>query len=358
MAKKKRINIGISCGDLSGIGIELILKTFSDSRMNDMCVPVIYAPEAAFEIHKKVLNFKDFHYHKTDSAQNLNRKKINLVNTPGGQDKIEFGTPTPDSGKAAFKSLEAAVQDLAATRIDVLVTAPIHKENIQAAGFKFPGHTEYLASFANEDNPLMILMRDELRVGVVTGHIPLKEVSGALTTELILNKISKMHNTLLKDFARTKPKIAVLGLNPHAGENGVLGNEENDVIIPAIEQAGKQDMYAFGPFPADGFFGSGAHRKYDGVLAMYHDQGLAPFKALSFGGGVNFTAGLPVVRTSPDHGTAFDIAGKGIADENSFRAAVYAAIDIHANRALYKEVSENPLEAAPPENNRKRDSNM
>lgn len=355
MAKKRRINIGISCGDLSGIGIELILKTFSDSRMNEMCVPVIYVPETAFEVHKKVLNFKDFHYHKAESAQNLNRKKINLVSTEAGREKIEFGTPTPDSGKAAFKSLETAVQDLAATHIDVLVTAPIHKENIQAAGFKFPGHTEYLASFANEENPLMILMRDDLRVGVVTGHIPLKEVSATLTKELIVNKISKMHNALHKDFACTQPKIAVLGLNPHAGENGVIGNEEADVIIPAIEEAKKQNMYAFGPFPADGFFGSGAHRKYDGVLAMYHDQGLAPFKALSFGGGVNFTAGLPVVRTSPDHGTAFDIAGKGVADENSFRASVYAAIDIHANRALYKEASENPLESTPAENNRSKD---
>ena len=355
MAKKKRINIGISCGDLSGIGIELILKTFSDSRMLDMCVPVIYAPEKAVELYKNRLKYKDFHYHRKNDAQKLNRKKINLVNTGGGDDAISPGKPTADSGKAAFKALEKAVQDLAATHIDVLVTAPIHKENIKAAGFAFPGHTEYLASFANEDNPLMILMRDTLRVGVVTGHIPLKEVSGALTTELILNKISKMNNSLLKDFACTKPKIAVLGLNPHAGENGVLGNEENEVISPAIEEAKKQDIYAFGPFPADGFFGSGAHHKYDGILAMYHDQGLAPFKALSFGGGVNFTAGLPVVRTSPDHGTAFDIAGKGIANENSFRTAVYAAIDIHANRSLFKEITADPLKVSPAGDHHKRD---
>lgn len=345
MAKeRKRLKVGITCGDINGIGTELIFKTFSDQRMLDLCVPVVYGSVKALTHCKKALRYNDFHFHVPDDSGQLNRKKLNVINVEEKEIPVDFGKSTPEAGALAFKALKEAVNDLAATKIDVLVTAPINKENIQAAGFNFPGHTEFLADYANEDHPLMILLRDNLRVGLVTGHLPLKDVPGNVTKELILNKLDKMNTSLLKDFNCTKPKIAVLGLNPHAGEGGVLGDEENTTIKPAVDQAMKEGIYAFGPYPADGFFGSGAHHKFDGVLAMYHDQGLAPFKALSFGGGVNFTAGLPIVRTSPDHGTAYDIAGKGIADPGSFREAVYTAVDISHNRSVYKEAAEDPLQ--------------
>lgn len=345
MAKEnKRLKVGITCGDINGIGSELIFKTFSDPRMIEMCLPVVYGSVKAITFSKKLLNYKDFHFHVPQNSGDLNKKKLNIINVEEKEVPVEFGKSTLEAGKLAFKALEAAVEDLASTKIDVLVTAPINKENIQKAGFEFPGHTEFLASYANEENPLMILMRDQLRVGLVTGHIPLKEVSNQLTKELILTKLEKLNASLIKDFRCTKPKIALLGLNPHAGEEGVLGEEENTIIKPAVETANSNGIYAFGPYPADGFFGSGAYRNFDGVLAMYHDQGLTPFKALSFGGGVNFTAGLPIVRTSPDHGTAYDIAGKNQADPGSFREAVYAAIDIARNRKMHMEASADPLE--------------
>jgi 4-hydroxythreonine-4-phosphate dehydrogenase len=253
------------------------------------------------------------------------------------------GESTAEAGQYAFKSLEAATKDLASNKIDVLVTAPINKNNIQSESFKFPGHTEYLAEYANIEYPLMMLTHNDLRVGTVTGHLPLKEVAESIYYEDILHKLEVFHKSLQQDFRITRPKIAVLGLNPHNGDNGTLGSEEQEVIIPAIEEANKQGILAMGPFAADGFFGSPGYKKFDGILAMYHDQGLTPFKTLSFDQGVNFTAGLPIVRTSPDHGTAYDIAGKNLASASSFRNAVFLAIDIFKNRKEFRSISSNPL---------------
>jgi 4-hydroxythreonine-4-phosphate dehydrogenase len=342
--KKSKLKIGISCGDINGIGLEVALKALADTRMMDICTPVIYGSVKAATYYKNRIDMKDLVFNITDTAEKLNKRKVNFVNCYKDEVRVDFGESTREAGDLAFRSLKAATEDLAATNIDVLVTAPINKDNIQSKDFDFPGHTEFLANYANEENPLMLLVHENFRVGVVTGHIPLKEVPDKISKELILKKLEIMNKSLIQDFSCTKPKIAVLGLNPHAGDNGLLGDEENKVITPAVEQAMESGIYAFGPFPADGFFGSGMHHKYDGVLAMYHDQGLVPFKTVSFGGGVNFTAGLPIVRTSPDHGTAYDIAGKGVADESSFRAAIYEAIDIHTSRKRYREAASNPLQ--------------
>jgi 4-hydroxythreonine-4-phosphate dehydrogenase len=264
--------------------------------------------------------------------------------------QIDPGTKNEIGGKYAFLSLEAATSDLAANKIDVLVTAPIAKETIQKAGFKFPGHTEYLADMSGVKEALMMMVSDNLRVALVTSHVSLKEVAQTITKEKIVEKIYALNNSLRKDFKLVRPRIAVLGLNPHAGEKGVLGNEENDVIGPAIQHAKQEGFLVNGPFPADGFFGSSALSQYDAVLAMYHDQGLAPFKALAFDSGVNFTAGLPIVRTSPDHGTAFDIAGQGKASEQSLRNAIYLALDVYRNREFMKEIEANPLKISPQTN--------
>ena len=342
--KKSKLKIGISCGDINGIGLEVALKTLADTRMMDMCIPVIYGSVKAATYYKNRIDMKDLVFNITESAEKLNKRKINFVNCFKDEVRVDFGESTREAGDLAFRSLKAATEDLASTNIDVLVTAPINKDNIQSKDFDFPGHTEFLANYANEENPLMLLVHENFRVGVVTGHIPLKEVPEKISKDLILKKLEIMNRSLIQDFSCTSPKIAVLGLNPHAGDNGLLGDEENKVIKPAVNQAMDNGIYAFGPFPADGFFGSGMHHKYDGVLAMYHDQGLVPFKAESFGGGVNFTAGLPIVRTSPDHGTAYDIAGKGVADESSFRAAIYEAIDIYKSRKRYREAASNPLQ--------------
>jgi 4-hydroxythreonine-4-phosphate dehydrogenase len=257
---------------------------------------------------------------------------------------LNWGQITAEAGTFAYRSLELAVKDLASTRVEVLVTSPIHKDAMKLGAFKFPGHTEYLADFANVDDVLMLLVSGSLRVGVATGHIALKDVSAALSTQRIRSKINLLHESLLRDFGIVNPRIAVLGLNPHASDNGLMGDEEKRIIQPVVRELAAEEKMIFGPYAADGFFGSGAFKQFDGVLAMYHDQGLAPFKALSFGAGVNFTAGLPVVRTSPDHGTGFDIAGQGTANPDSFRAALYAARDIRRNRIEYRELTSNPLD--------------
>lgn len=339
-----KVKIGISCGDVNGIGPEIIIKTFEDPRMLELCTPIIYTSARAINFYKKRIGYQEFKLNQINSAEKAHPKKVNFINISDDDVKISFGKPSKDTGKLAFQSLEKATSDLASNLTDVLVTAPINKDSIQSDDFKFNGHTEYLASYANEENPLMILHTDSLRVGLVTGHVPVSEISSLISEELILKKLRTFHKSLVQDFGISKPKIAVLGLNPHSGDNGLLGKEEIDIIIPAIDKANSEKVLTMGPYAADGFFGSGLYKKFDGVLAMYHDQGLVPFKALTFNSGVNFTAGLPIVRTSPDHGTGYEIAGKNIASETSFRQAVYQAIEIFRNRKLHKDISANPLQ--------------
>lgn len=339
------IRVGISVGDINGIGPEVIIKSLRDNRLLLDCTPIIYASTKAMSFHKKAINDNDFNYQTCRSAEDAVNRKINIVNIWNDEVEFELGKGTEVSGKYAFLSLEKATDDLASGKIDVLVTAPISKEAIGKAGFQFPGHTEYLAHLAGMDEALMTMVSGSLRVALVTSHVPLKDVPATLTREKVLKKIKALEASLKKDFGILKPKIAVFGVNPHAGENGKMGTEENEIIAPAINQARNEDILAFGPFPADGFFGSPARNQFDGVLAMYHDQGLAAFKALAFEDGVNFTAGLPVVRTSPDHGTAFDIAGQDKANGQSMRSAIYLAMDIHRTRKFLKEISANPLQA-------------
>lgn len=343
MENKSPIRIGISIGDINGIGPEVVIKALSDVRILQDCSVVIYASTRVLSFHRKTLKNIDFQYQSIKDASQIDPKKINVINCWDEDAKIELGQKTESGGKYAFLSLEAATADLAANKIDVLVTAPISKETIQRAGFKFPGHTEYLADMSGVKEALMMMVSDNLRVALATTHISLKEVADVLTKELIVDKIQALNASLKKDFKIIRPRIAVLGLNPHAGEKGALGAEESEIINPAIQTAKQDGIIVNGPFPADGFFGSSALGQYDAILAMYHDQGLAPFKALAFESGVNFTAGLPIVRTSPDHGTAFDIAGQDKASEFSMRNAIYLALDIYRNRDFIKEIEANPL---------------
>ncbi len=349
MAKKthKKYRVGISIGDVNGVGLEVILKTFSDPRMYEECTPVLYGSLKAANAYKKAIGMSDFNFNVVQDTSKLHHKKLNFVEVTKDKVMVKLGEASTETGKLAFQALKQATEDLASNKTDILVTAPINKDTIQSDDFKFPGHTEFLASYANEDNPLMILVNEDLRVGVVTGHIPLKEVANILTEELIISKLEAFQKSLIQDFNIPSPKLAVLGLNPHAGDNGVIGDEEREIIIPALKKAGEKGILCFGPFPADGFFGSGHYKQYDGILGMYHDQGLVPFKSLSFNAGVNYTAGLPIVRTSPDHGTAYGIAGKGLAHEGSFREAIFVACDVYSNRKHYKEMSSNPLTVSP-----------
>jgi 4-hydroxythreonine-4-phosphate dehydrogenase len=335
--------VGISHGDINGVGYEVIIKALMDPTMNELCVPIVYGSPKVAAYHRKALNINNFSFHNIRSAEEANHKRTNIINCLDDEVRVELGKGTPHSGEAAVISLEKAVEDLKSGIINVLVTAPIDKHVIQSDRFHFPGHTEYLKAKLGADDALMLMVSDNLRIGLVTAHLPLREVPLNITRESVLRKIRMMNNSLLVDFAIRRPRIAILGLNPHAGDNGLLGNEEAEIIMPAVEKAQQEGILAFGPFPADGFFGAGSFTKFDGILAMYHDQGLTPFKALSFDTGVNFTAGLPAVRTSPVHGTAFQIAGKGEASENSFRQAIYLACDIYRNRLMYKEISKNPL---------------
>jgi len=339
----KMIIAGISHGDINGIGYEVIIKTLMDGMINDLCIPVVYGSPKVAAYHRKALNITNFSFNNVRSADEANPKKANMVNCLDDNIRVELGKSTPQGGEAALASLERAVEDLKNGKINVLVTAPIDKKNIQSDSFHFNGHTEYLQARAGSGEALMFMISENMRIGIATGHCPLNKVSEQVTIPLLLHKIRLMNQSLILDFAIRKPKIAVLGLNPHAGDNSLLGNEEADVIIPAIRQAEKEGILVFGPFPADGFFGAGSFSKFDGILAMYHDQGLTPFKALSFDSGVNFTAGLPFIRTSPVHGTAFAIAGKGEASENSFRQALFLACSIFRNRQMYAEISKNPL---------------
>lgn len=344
------IKVGITIGDINGVGPETIIKVLSDIRITEMMIPVIYGHAEVLRETRKMLGAEDFKHTSVDSADKARSKVINLVQVSKEPIALHFGEARKDAGALAFTSIKTAVEDLAATKIDVLVTCPINKDTIQSDEFQFPGHTEYLADMAGVERFLMLLVSDELRVGVATGHLPLKDVSKALSTSLILEKLELMRESLLKDFGINKPRIAVLGLNPHASDNGLLGDEEKDIIIPAIRKARADGHYVFGPYGADGYFGSRVYKQFDATLAMYHDQGLAPFKALAFHSGVNFTAGLPIVRTSPDHGTAYDLAGKGEASEDSLRAAIFTACDIYKARKEFKEYGSNPLESQPKPN--------
>jgi 4-hydroxythreonine-4-phosphate dehydrogenase len=339
----KPIIAGISQGDINGIGYEVIIKTLMDPMINDFCVPVVYGSPKVAAYHRKALNINNFSFNNIRSADEANPKKANMINCLDDNIRVELGKSTPQGGEAAFISLEKAIEDLKSGKINVLITGPIDKKNIQSEKFSFKGHTEYLKSKAEVEEALMFMISENMKIGFATGHIPLKKVSEAITIDSLVRKIRLMNQSLIIDFAIRKPQIAILGLNPHAGDNTLLGSEEAEIIIPAINQAEKEGIMVFGPFPADGFFGAGSFSKFDGILAMYHDQGLSPFKALSFDSGVNFTAGLPFIRTSPVHGTAFPIAGKGEASENSFRQAVYLACSIYKNRQMHAEIAKNPL---------------
>jgi 4-hydroxythreonine-4-phosphate dehydrogenase len=354
MNEPRTLRVGISCGDLNGIGIETVLRCFEDNRMLQDITPVLYASAHAVSHHRKALKLEEVQFHRVHDAREALPRKFNLVNVWEEDITIELGKPSIPLAAYAIKSLEAAAQDLASAKVDVLVTAPIDKHSMQQAGFAYPGHTEFLQHMAGSDSQvLMLLVADGLRVGTVTGHIPIKDVANAITTERIVAKAKLLHQSLLRDFAIVEPRIAILGLNPHAGDNGTLGSEDRERILPAVRQLKDSGINAMGPYAADGFFGNGSYTHFDGVLAMYHDQGLVPFKALSFGHGVNFTAGLPIVRTSPDHGTGLDIAGKGVADEGSFRAAIWLAGDILRNRERYREITANPLQPQKREKERK-----
>jgi len=343
MSDNQKITIGISQGDINGIGLELILKTLTDPGISEICTPVLFSSQRTVSFYKKVLGMDDFNFNPMRDFTQINNKKVNVFVCYEEEVAIEMGKSTDIGGKYALISLKMATEALQQNQIDALVTAPINKRNIQSDSFKFVGHTEYLGEKLGGD-PLMLLCTDNgLRVAVVTGHVPVKDIASKITIELVTKKITQLHDSLKKDFGIRKPKIAVLGLNPHASDNGAIGNEDIEIVSPAIQKANSNGL-VYGPYAADGFFGSGTYKQFDGVLAMYHDQGLIPFKTLSFNEGVNFTAGLNAVRTSPDHGTAYDLVGKNIASDQSFKKAIYAAIDIFKNRKLYAEITENVLE--------------
>lgn len=321
----------------------MILKTFSDPTMLELCTPVIYGSPKVAAYHRKAMEIPT-NFSIVNTAEDAQDGRVNVVNCIEEELKVELSKPTPEAGKAALTALEKALADYRAGLFDVLVTAPINKHTIQSDTFHFPGHTEYIEERVGDgQKALMILLKGDFRVALVTGHVPVRDIPGMLTKELIMEKMEIFYQSLKKDFGIDNPRIAVFSLNPHAGDHGLLGTEEEEIIIPAMKEMIAKGVQCFGPYPADGFMGSGNYTHFDGILAMYHDQGLAPFKALAMDEGVNFTAGLPIVRTSPAHGTAYDIAGKGVASEDSFRQAVYVAMDVFRNRAWEKEISARPL---------------
>ena len=345
MKQEENIIVGVSIGDLNGIGGEIVLKTFEDERFLDFCTPVIFASAKAMTFFKT--HFKSqINFNFINNLSELRQYKVNVLNCWNEPVTIEFGKEDLNIGKFAIKSLQEATKALKDNEINVLVTAPINKYNIQSDEFKFPGHTDYLAQEL-EGESLMFMITDTLRVGLLTDHVPVKDVSTHITPELIEQKINTVYNSLKKDFKIERPKIAVLGINPHTGDNGVIGSEDDDVLRPTLHKIKEGGKLVFGPYAADSFFGSNNYKNFDAIIASYHDQGLIPFKTLSFGQGVNYTAGLNKVRTSPDHGTAYEIAGTGVADENSFKEAVFSAIKIYKNRTSYEQLTANPLKKAP-----------
>ncbi len=339
--KKNKIKVGISVGDLNGIGAEVILKTFQNNMMFDFCTPIVYASTKALSYQKKILNLK-IDLHGITHVSHAFPNKLNVLNLWKEPVPIEPGKPTKEIGQYAVDSFLKSVEALKRGEIDVLVTAPFNKETIQGDDFDFPGHTDYLAQEL-EGKPLMFMVTDDLKVGLVTDHVPIKYVASQITEAKITDKIKTMSESLIQDFGIEKPIIAVLGLNPHCGDGGIIGKEEDEVIRPSLQKLREADYLVYGPYAADSFFGGDQYKKFDAVLAMYHDQGLIPFKTLSFGKGVNYTAGLDHIRTSPDHGTAYEIAGKNIADPGSFREAVFKAIEIFHRRKEFKELSQSPL---------------
>ena len=343
MEDSGKIRVGITHGDINGVGYEVILKAFSDPVMFELCTPIVYGSPKVAAYHRKALDLQTT-FSIINTAEEAQEDRLNILSCTDDELKVELTKPTPEAGKAALDALEKALEDYREGLIDVLVTAPINKHTIQSESFHFPGHTEYIEERVGEGHKsLMILMKNDFRVALVTGHIPVKDIASTITRELIMEKMSIFHRSLKMDFGIDSPRIAVFSLNPHAGDNGLIGSEEPEVIIPAMNEMIAKGIQCFGPFPADGFMGSGNFCHFDGILAMYHDQGLAPFKALAMDEGVNFTAGLPIVRTSPAHGTAYDIAGQGIATENSFRQAIYTAIDVYRNRIVEERIHARPL---------------
>lgn len=342
MEENQKIKLGISIGDINGIGCEVALKTFEDERMLEFCTPIVFASNKTISQQKGDLNI-DITFNGVRDASQAIDGKINIVNVWKEVPTIEYGQATKAGGEYAIKSLKAAVKALKEGAIDVLVTAPINKNNIQSEEFKFPGHTDYLAQELKGES-LMFMVADALRVGLLTDHIPVKDVANAITSKLIKSKVAIMEKSLKMDFGIRRPKIAMLGINPHSGDKGTIGEEDDKVLAPTIQELFSKGTLVYGPYSADSFFGSDTHKNFDAVLAAYHDQGLIPFKTLSFGKGVNFTAGLDKVRTSPDHGTAYEIAGKGKADESSFKEAVFTAIQVYRNRSEYLELTQNPLQ--------------
>ncbi len=345
MKKENRIKVGISIGDLNGIGSEIIIKTFEDNRMLEFCTPIIFASIKTMSFFKK--HYKSaINFHGINHTDQIVDGKVNVINVWKENVTINFGEENTTIGEYSVKSLEKATQALKNEAIDVLVTAPIHKHNIQSENFKFPGHTNYLAEKLGGKS-LMFMVTENLKVGLLTDHVPVKDVPAHITSERIEEKVETVYNSLVKDFRINKPKIAVLGINPHAGDNGVIGNEDDNVLRPTLSTLKDEGILVFGPYSADSFFGSGNYKNFDAIIAAYHDQGLIPFKTIAFGNGVNFTAGLNRVRTSPDHGTAFEIAGKGDADNGSFKEAVFTAIQIFKNRNEFQQISKNPLKPRP-----------
>jgi 4-hydroxythreonine-4-phosphate dehydrogenase len=349
MMRNNRIRIGITQGDINGISYEVIIKSLLDNRIFDLCIPIVYGSPKVAAYHRKALNIDNFSFNNIKTPMEANPKRANMINCISDTVRVELGKSTSMAGEASFKALDTAVKDLEENNIDALVTGPINKYNIQSEKFSFAGHTDFLMARFKVEDVLMLMVNELFKVGVVTSHLPLAKVSENITTESIISKLRIMNESLLVDFVIRKPRIAVLGLNPHAGDNGVIGDEEKKVIIPAIKAAREANIAVFGPFPADGFFGAATFRKFDAVLAMYHDQGLIPFKAMAYDGGVNFTAGLPFIRTSPSHGTAYELAGKNEAQPHSFRKAIYLACEIYNNRENYKEISSNTLKEQKPE---------
>jgi 4-hydroxythreonine-4-phosphate dehydrogenase len=341
MHKEEKIKVGISIGDLNGIGGELIVKSFEDSRILDFCTPVVFASAKVFTFLKNHFNC-DFRFTGINEINKAVHGKVNVVNIWKEHVDIKFGEEDKSIGKYAVKSFKAATKALKAGQIDILLTAPINKHNIQSETFNFPGHTDYLNQELNGES-LMLMVSEGLKIGLLTDHIPVKDIASNISEELIISKVNTIYETLVKDFGIIKPKIALLGINPHTGDNGVIGEEDDSTLKPAIQKIKDQGKLVFGPYSADSFFGSDNYKNFDAVLAAYHDQGLIPFKTLSFGQGVNFTAGLDKIRTSPDHGTAYEIAGKGEANTNSFIEALFTGIQIYKNRSLYNSLSQNPL---------------
>jgi 4-hydroxythreonine-4-phosphate dehydrogenase len=335
--------IGISCGDINGIGLEIIIKTIGDARLLDICTPVIFASNKVLNFYRKALPDINFNFSSIKDSSRINHKQVNLYNCWEDEVAINPGILNETGGKYAVLSLVTAAQALKEGKIDGLVTGPIHKKNTQSTEFNFTGHTPYLKNLFGVQDVVMFMVAQNMRVALLTEHVPVKEVATLITKERILSKLHLINNSLKTDFGIDKPRIAVLGLNPHAGDEGLIGREEEEIIKPAIKEAKQRDIFCFGPYSSDAFFARGQYEKFDAVLAMYHDQGLIPFKSLALGEGINYTAGMPGVRTSPDHGVAFDIAGKHEADESSFREAIFRCIDIISSRREYENQRQNPL---------------